>query len=79
VLNACRARVFLADGRIVSKIDGGGIALARGLGPPGVLSRALDQQQGRIPEQAIAEDAARYVRAAAAELRSAAFTARSPR
>jgi hypothetical protein len=72
VLNAGRAQVFLADGRIVSKIEGGRIALARGFGPPAVLRRALDQQQGRAPERTAGDDAVGYVQAVAAHLRSAA-------
>lgn len=72
VLNACRALIFLADGRIVSKVAGGRIALQRGLGPPAVLRRALDQQQGSAPKQAAAPDAAGFVHAAATMLGSAA-------
>ena len=71
VLNACRALIFLADGRIVSKVAGGRIALDRGLGPPAVLSRALDQRQGNATERAVAPDAVAFVLAAAATLRSA--------
>ena len=72
VLNACRALVFLADGQIVSKVAGGSIALARGLGPPALIGRALDQQHGMSPEQAVTPDATDYILAAAAALRSAA-------
>ncbi len=75
VLNACRARVFLADGQIVSKIAGGSIALDRGLGPPAALRRALQQQQGMAPTQVTGQDAVGYVRATAAVLRSAADAA----
>jgi hypothetical protein len=75
VLNACRALIFLADGRIVSKVAGGAIALDRGLGPPAMLRRALDQQQGSAPEQEAAPDAVEFVLAAAATLRSAAAAA----
>lgn len=78
VLNAGRAQVFLADGRIVSKIEGGSIALARGFGPPAVLRRALDQQQGRAPDRATGEDAVGYVQAVAAYLRSAAEAVAGP-
>jgi hypothetical protein len=72
VLNACRALVFAADGQIVSKITGGSAALDRGLGPPAVIRRALDQQRGSRPGQAPAADAIAFVAAAAAELRAAA-------
>jgi Domain of unknown function (DUF4111) len=72
VLNACRARVFLGDGRIVSKVAGGDIALARGLGPGAVIRRALDQQQGRLAPRDPGRDAAEFIRAVAAGLRSAA-------
>jgi hypothetical protein len=71
VLNACRALVFLAEGRIVSKVAGGRIALDRTLGPPAVLRRALDQQQGSAPEQEAAPDAVEFVLAAAAALHTA--------
>lgn len=77
VLNACRALIYLADGQIVSKITGGRMALDRGLGPPAVLRRALDQQEGRAPEQPAAPDAVGFVMAAAAALRSAATALRS--
>jgi Domain of unknown function (DUF4111) len=76
VLNACRAQVFLADGRIVSKVAGGSIALSRGLGPAAVIGRALDQQQGHAPPQGPGRDATDFVLAVAAALRSAA--ARAP-
>jgi hypothetical protein len=72
VLNACRARVFLADGRVVSKVAGGSIALAQGLGPGAIIRRALDQQQGRVPSQDPGRDAVEFVLAVAAALRSAA-------
>jgi len=77
VLNACRALIFLADRTIVSKIAGGQTALARGLGPPAVIRRALDQQQGKAPDQPPGSDAAEYVRATAARLRSAASQAKN--
>jgi Domain of unknown function (DUF4111) len=69
VLNACRALVYAADGTIVSKIAGGDAALGRGLAPPAIIRRALDQQLGRRPEQATATDAAAFVTATAATLR----------
>jgi hypothetical protein len=72
VLNAGRAQIFLADDELVSKIRGGRLALARGLGLPAVLRRALDQQQGQSPEQAVGRDAADYILAVATALRSAA-------
>jgi hypothetical protein len=70
VLNACRALAFAADGNIVSKIAGGHLALSRGLGPPAIIRRALDQQLGQRPEQAADADATAFVQAAAATLRS---------
>jgi len=72
VLNACRARVFLADGRIVSKVAGGTIVLSQGLGPAAVIGRALDQQQGHAPSARPGRDAADFVTAVAGALRSAA-------
>jgi len=72
VLNACRAQVYLADGRVVSKVAGGRIAQARGLGPAAVIGRALDQQQGHAPQRDPGRDAADFVLAVAVTLRSAA-------
>jgi streptomycin 3"-adenylyltransferase len=72
VLNACRAQVYLANGRIVSKVTGGHIALARGLGPAAVIGRALDQQQGHAPQRGPGPDAADFVLAVAGALRGAA-------
>jgi Domain of unknown function (DUF4111) len=72
VLNACRAQVYLADGRIVSKVAGGRIALACGRGPAEVIGRALDQQQGHAPQRRPGPDAADFVLAAAGALRGAA-------
>jgi Domain of unknown function (DUF4111) len=74
VLNACRAQVYLADGRVVSKVAGGRIALARGLGPAAGIGRALDQQQGHAPPRDPGRDAADFVLAVAAALQSAAGT-----
>ncbi len=72
VLNACRALVYLRQGRIVAKVAGGVAALDDGSGPPGVIGRALDQQRGRAPERTPAPDAVAFVRGVAAELRAAA-------
>jgi Domain of unknown function (DUF4111) len=69
VLNACRALAFAADGKIVSKIAGGRLALSRGLGPPAIIRRALDQQLGKRPEQAADAAAAAFVTATATALR----------
>jgi len=68
VLNACRALIYQADGQIVAKISGGESALRRGLGPAGLIDRALAQQQGRAAAQRPGADAAAFVRAAAARL-----------
>jgi hypothetical protein len=72
VLNACRALAFLANGQIVSKVEGGEVALRRGLGPAAVIERALAQQQGLAPERRPAPDAVEFVGAVAATLRAAA-------
>ena len=72
VLNACRALVYLDEGRVVSKIAGGLAALHRGIGPPGLVRRALDQQQARAPERAAGPDAIVFVRESAALLSAAA-------
>jgi Domain of unknown function (DUF4111) len=70
VLNACRARVYLSDDDIVSKVAAGEAALRRGTGPPAVIRRALDQQRGYQPDQRPAADAIEFVLATAARLRS---------
>jgi streptomycin 3"-adenylyltransferase len=61
VLNACRALIYAQDGRIVSKLGGGTLALARGLGPPAIIQRGLDQQRGLLPPQPPAADAIAFV------------------
>jgi aminoglycoside adenylyltransferase-like protein len=78
VLNACRALLYVSDGRIVSKIAGGLTALDRGIGPPGLVRRALDQQQARAPERAAGPDAIRFVTESAAALSAAAAGRRPP-
>jgi hypothetical protein len=72
VLNACRSLIYLADGQIVSKIDGGEAALSRRTGPTAVIERALGQQRGSVPLQPPALDAIDFVRDATVRLRSAA-------
>jgi len=72
VLNTCRALVYLADGEIVSKIAGGEAALLSGLGPAGLIRRALAQQQGRAAGQRPGAEAAAFVLATAAVLEGAA-------
>lgn len=72
VLNACRALIYLTDQQIVSKIAGGEAALRRGAGPAEVIQRALGQQRGSEPDRPPAGDAAGFVLATAAALRSAA-------
>jgi hypothetical protein len=72
VLNACRALVYLNEVKIVSKVAGGLAALSRGIGPPGLVRRALDQQQATAPERAAGPDAAAFVQETAAALRAAA-------
>ena len=61
VLNAARASRFLHDGLIVSKVDGGRLALANG-GPTDVLTRALDVQEGRATDQPPTDAGVRYMR-----------------
>jgi hypothetical protein len=72
VLNACRALVYLADHKIVSKIAGGQAVLSRGTGPAKVIERALAQQRGSEPGQPPGDDAVTFVLGTAALLRSAA-------
>ena len=74
VLNACRALVFLADDSIVSKVAGGLTALDRSLAPPRLVRDALDQQQGRAPEQPPGPAAVSFVTGTAAALRAAAVS-----
>jgi len=79
VLNACRALVYLNEGRIVAKVAGGLAALEAGSGPPDVLRRALDQQQGRAPERAVGPEAVAFVQRVAAMLRAEASRAEASR
>jgi hypothetical protein len=72
VLNACRAAVYRSEDQIVSKIAGGEAALRHCAGPTAVIGRALAQQRGQAPGQPPQPDAAEFVRATAAALRSAA-------
>jgi streptomycin 3"-adenylyltransferase len=69
VLNACRATLYLTDGAFVSKIAGGEAALQRSIGPTDVITRALAQQRGTLPDQPPAADAIAFVEATAAMLR----------
>lgn len=72
VLNGSRALLYAEDGIIRSKLEGGTVALARGLGPPGLLRRALDQQRGLLPEQERpSADAVAFVESAIAAVRAA--------
>jgi streptomycin 3"-adenylyltransferase len=61
VLNACRALVYAADGELVSKLAGGRHGLDQGLGPAGVVARALDAQLGKIPPGEITASGAEFV------------------
>jgi streptomycin 3"-adenylyltransferase len=72
VLNACRARLYLTDGAMVSKIAGGEAALQRGTGPADVIRRALAQQRGSRSDRPPASDAIAFVEATAAMLRDGA-------
>ena len=72
VLNACRALVYLRQGKIVGKVAGGLAALDDGSGPADVLRRALDQQQARVQERSAGPDAAAFVEHVAGALRAAA-------
>ena len=72
VLNACRALVYMHDDAIVSKVAGGLAVLDCGLGPAGLVQRALDQQQARVPERPPAPDAVSFVRDVAIALSDAA-------
>ena len=73
VLNTCRALIYLEDGELVSKVAGGDAALRRGLGPAGLIRRALAQQEGRAAEQRPGADAAAFALATAAALNDAAL------
>ena len=55
----------------MSKIEGGRRALDAGLGPPGVVARALDEQRGMSPPKTVVADAAAFVRRTADRLQSA--------
>lgn len=69
VLNACRARLYLADGTFVSKIAGGEAALRDRTGPADVINRALAQQRAAQPDQPPTHDAIAFVEATIAMLR----------
>ena len=68
VLNACRAQVFASDGALVSKTEGGRIALARGLGPSEVIVRALSEQRGESPAGSMTSTSATFVESVAKDL-----------
>ena len=61
VLNAARASCFLDEGLIVSKLDGGRRALAKG-GPTDLLTRALDVQEGRADDRPPTDAGVRFMR-----------------
>jgi hypothetical protein len=74
VLNACRAIVFLQDRLIVSKVDGGRMAIEDQLGPAGLISRSLRSQTGAGPERQPGDSARVFVNAARDALRSGGIT-----
>jgi aminoglycoside adenylyltransferase-like protein len=72
VLNGSRALCYAEDGVICSKLEGGTLALDRGLGAPALLRRALAQQRGLLPErERPAADAVAFVESVIAKLRAA--------
>ena len=72
VLNACRALVYLRQGKLVGKVAAGLAALDDGSGPAEVVRRALDQQRARVPERTAGPDAVAFAERVAAALRAAA-------
>jgi Domain of unknown function (DUF4111) len=72
VLNACRAHIYLNEAKIVSKVAGGLAAFRSGIAAPGLVRRALDQQQATVPERPADPDAISFVQDTAAALRAAA-------
>ena len=72
VLNACRALVYLRQGKLVGKVAAGLAALDDGSGPAEVVRRALDQQRARAPERTAGPDAVAFAERVAAALRAAA-------
>jgi aminoglycoside adenylyltransferase-like protein len=72
VLNACRALVYLRQGKLVGKVAAGLAALDDGGGTAEVVQRALDQQLARAPERAAGPDAVAFAERVAAALRAAA-------
>jgi hypothetical protein len=70
VLNSCRALIYAARGELVSKVTGGRMALELGLGPPDVIARALEEQQGRYSPAAVSAEASAFVLRTAEGLRS---------
>ena len=75
VLNACRAQVYLTDGRIVSKVAGAGIVRERGSGPDEVIASALAQHRGEVAARRPGPDATEFALTVAAGLRAAATAA----
>jgi hypothetical protein len=69
VLNSCRALVYAARRELVSKVSGGRMALELGLGPPEVIARALEEQEGLKPPAAVGADASAFVLLTAESLR----------
>lgn len=61
VLNAGRALRYLADGSIVSKLEGGVTALAEGA-PRNVVERAIRAQRGEHPDQPPSPDALSFIK-----------------
>lgn len=70
VLNAARARCYLTDGRIGSKIDGGRNAFAND-GPRDVLTRAVRVQEGHADDRPPTVEAVQFMHAVRDEIAAA--------
>ena len=68
VLNACRALVYASDGALISKMEGGQVALDRGLGPPEIIVRALAEQRGERPAGVMTSSSTIFVESVVTDL-----------
>lgn len=71
LLNACRARLFLERGEIVSKIEGGRRALDDPDAPHTMVGTALAWQRGSGPEPVLDQDTRRFILGTARALAAA--------
>lgn len=73
LLNACRALVYLHDGRLVAKPTGGQWAIDQLVGQPDGVRRALAAQTGGLPATSLSAADVEFVGLVAEQLRAAAI------